>query len=103
MYIYRIYLKDILVLVKYIVSVFRNAFFGDLKNLDGEVVKITLKSGDSLFLPSSCPHFVYTPIDTVAFGVNFVCGPTLKEVAVAYALEVIKLSPVISHCSLNLL
>ena len=69
---------------------FRKGFFGDLHHLDGEVTKIVLKSGDSMFLPSSCPHFVYTPVDTVAYGVNFVCGGTVRAAlkAAAYALEV---------------
>jgi hypothetical protein len=63
-------------------------FFGDLESLDGPVIKIAVRTGQSLYLPPSWLQFVYAPTDTVAFGVNFICGAKLDAVSAAYEFEV---------------
>ncbi|KIY51157.1 Clavaminate synthase-like protein [Fistulina hepatica ATCC 64428] len=42
-----------------------------LGDMVDEVVKITLTEGNTMFIPSGWIHAVFTPIDTIVFGGNF--------------------------------
>ena len=56
---------------------FSHAFFALESKLEGEVVHVILIAGDVIFLPSAMIHFVYTPKESVAMGVNFLNKHTL--------------------------
>ncbi|KAF7359459.1 Jumonji superfamily protein [Mycena sanguinolenta] len=46
----------------------QNSWLGDLVD---EVVKVTLTEGNTMIIPSGWIHAVYTPVDTIVFGGNF--------------------------------
>ncbi|KAJ6500350.1 jumonji superfamily protein [Mycena sanguinolenta] len=46
----------------------QNSWLGDLVD---EVVKVTLTQGNTMIIPSGWIHAVYTPVDTIVFGGNF--------------------------------
>ncbi|KAJ7849096.1 jumonji superfamily protein [Mycena olivaceomarginata] len=46
----------------------QNSWLGDLVD---EVIKVTLTEGNTMIIPSGWIHAVYTPLDTIVFGGNF--------------------------------
>ena len=68
---------------------FREAFFPDLKNVEGEVVTVKVTAGMSILIPSMCLHFVYTSEDTIGYSCNFLSGCELQRFSDAYVEEVI--------------
>ena len=84
--IYMYYIQYITYL--YLTAIFRSGFLPDMVGIDGPAIHATLYEGDSFFLPAGWPHFVYTPVHSIAFGVNFICGADLAMVAQLYSAEV---------------
>lgn len=60
-------------------------FFPDLIN--GDVLTVTLRASQTLVLPTGWIHAVYTPVDSVVFGGNFLHGLDIFTMLQIYYLE----------------
>ena len=67
---------------------FSNTFLADLPGLDCEVLHFVVEAGDCILMPAMWIHFVYTPVDSVVFGVNYISGYDLPRFAISYEQEV---------------
>ncbi|EJK66427.1 hypothetical protein THAOC_12660 [Thalassiosira oceanica] len=54
----------------------------------GKVYQVTLKAGETLFIPSGWIHAVYTPMDSLVFGGNFIHEHSLEMQLRIYKLEI---------------
>jgi len=65
-----------------------NVFFGDLVEKCG---KVELEAGNTFFIPSGWIHAVYTPMDSLVFGGNFLHSFAIeKQIRVAQIEELTK-------------
>lgn len=53
-----------------------------------DTMRVVLKSGDTLFIPSGWPHAVSTPLDSIVVGGNFLHTMDLGAVADVYRQEI---------------
>ena len=60
-------------------------FFPDL--IHGDVLTVTLKASQTLVIPTGWIHAVYTPVDSVVFGGNFLHGLDIFTMLEIYCLE----------------
>lgn len=56
--------------------------------MEGEIIHLVLNAGDSFLMPAGFLHFVFTPEDTIAYGVNILAGNCLPTIARIYEEEV---------------
>ncbi len=73
-----------------------SSFFADSMHVNGTCTRLTLHAGDALFLPAGWLHFVYTPEDTVVFGINFLVAAHMPIFLSRYVFERATHKPILS-------
>ena len=64
-----------------------DTFFGDLLDNPSQCFKFELNPGETFMIPSGWIHAVYTPVDSLVFGGNFVhCYSILRQLQI-YSIE----------------
>uniref|UniRef100_A0A7S1BNB5 JmjC domain-containing protein n=3 Tax=Corethron hystrix TaxID=216773 RepID=A0A7S1BNB5_9STRA len=55
--------------------------------IDGEILKIDIQAGQTLLIPSGFIHGVYTPVDSIVFGGNFLHSFDIEKQIQIHCLE----------------
>ena len=64
-----------------------DVFFGDLLDPSGQCFQFDLSPGETFIIPSGWIHAVYTPMDSLVFGGNFVHSYSILRQLQIYSIE----------------
>ncbi|KAI1705109.1 jmjC domain, hydroxylase domain-containing protein [Ditylenchus destructor] len=66
---------------------YKERFFGKKFKSNGGLLRLHVRAGETLFIPSGWIHAVYTPVDSIVFGGNFIHHLNLKMQLRIYDFE----------------